>query len=291
MTSTREELIRQIESIRSSKNEIGNLPQKVQDWHGDLVKLIRAQGYTGGLVTGGVFTTESQVDLVWANRDQITKALGETWEKINEMEPGLEVPISFIDFANEWRNIKNDVVNAGNSFSETDLTGEWEGDAASRYREMRMRQKLALDTLPPTLEAIAQSLEKIAQSELTLYIDLATKSKDLVTKVLAVVTSLVKSYFNLPLGPISASTDLVAAVDASKTFILGIATSIATNAQTNMIEGNKIIQSISAQAGFPENRWPPGVVASYGDGIDGIRNALGDASVKDGDKSDWKLQL
>ncbi|MEU1994666.1 hypothetical protein ABZ511_09475 [Nocardia gamkensis] len=290
MTTTREELTKQIESIRSSKNEIGDLPRKVQDWHGYLVKLIRTEGYTGGLVTGSVFTTESQVDLVWANRDQINKALGETWDKLAEMEPGLEVPVTFIDYANEWRNIKNDIINAGNSFSETDLTGEWEGDAANRYREIRMRQKLALDTLPPTFEAIAQSLEKIAQSELALYIDLATKSKDLVTKVLVVVTSLAKSYFNLPFGPISASTDLVAAVDASKTFILGVATSIATNAQTNMIEGNKIIQSISTQAGFPGNKWPPGVVASYGDGINGIRNALGDASVNDGDKSDWKLQ-
>ncbi|MFR9767361.1 WXG100 family type VII secretion target [Nocardia sp. SC052] len=291
MTSTREELIRQIEAIRSSKNDIGNLPQKVQDWHGDLVKLIRAEGYTGGLVTGGVFTTEMQVDLVWANRDQINKALGETWDKLAEMEPGLEVPVTFIDYANEWRNIRNDIFNASNAFSETDLTGEWEGDAANRYRELRMRQKLALDTMPQVCETIATSLERIAQNELALYTDLATKSKDLVTKVLTIVTSLIKSFFNFPLGPISASTDLVAAVDASKTFILGAATSIATNAQTNMIEGNKITQNISAQAGLPENKWPPGVVASYGEGINGLRIALGDASVNDGDKSDWKLQL
>ncbi|MBF6150600.1 hypothetical protein, partial [Nocardia nova] len=93
------------------------------------VKLIRTQGYTGGLLTGSAVTTESQVDLVWANRDQINRALGETWDKLAEMEPGLEVPVTFIDYANEWRNIKNDIINAGNSFSETDLTGEWEGDA------------------------------------------------------------------------------------------------------------------------------------------------------------------
>ncbi len=58
-----------------------------------------------------------------------------------------------------------------------------------------------------------------------------------------------------------------------------------------MIEGNKIAQTLSAQAGLPHNKWPPGAIASYGDGISGIRNALGDASVTDGDKSDWQLKL
>ncbi|WP_069160874.1 hypothetical protein [Nocardia altamirensis] len=291
MTTAREELEKQIEAIRSSASEIGNLPQKVQDWHGDLVALIRAEGYTGGLATGGFITTESHVALVWENRDKINNALGETSKRLSEIDPGLEVPIRFLEYTNEWRNIKNDITNAASLISETDLTIEWEGDAATRYRDMRLRQRAAVESMPKTCEDIATNLETIAKNELTLYIDLATKSKDLVTKVLAVVTSLVKSYFSLPFGPISASADLVAAVDASKTFILGIATSIATNAQTNIIEGNKISQNISANAGLPMNKWPPGVVSSYGDGITGISTALGDASVKDGDKSDWELKL
>lgn len=32
-----------------------------------------------------------------------------------------------------------------------------------------------------------------------------------------------------------------------------------------------------------------GVKASYGPGIEGIRAAIGDASTKDGDKSDWTV--
>lgn len=291
MTSPSEELAKQIESIRGSKSEIGKLPEKVQAWHGELVALIRADGYTAGLISGKALVTENNVDAVWENRDKINKALGETWDKLAEVEPGFEVPITFIEYANEWRNIKHDITDARSAFSETDLSGEWEGDAANRYREMRLRQQVALDTMPQVCETIAASLEKIAQSELALYIDLANKTRELVSKVTGVIGTVVKSYFNFPWGTIAASADLVTAVDASKTFILGIATSVATNAQANMIEGNKITQSIAAQAGLPENRWPPGVVASYGDGISGLRSALGDASVRDGDKSDWELKL
>jgi hypothetical protein len=58
---------------------------------------------------------------------------------------------------------------------------------------------------------------------------------------------------------------------------------------TVMIEGNKISQIVAIQKGLPDNKWPSGVKASYGSGIEGIRAAIGDASTKDGDKSDWTV--
>jgi len=38
-----------------------------------------------------------------------------------------------------------------------------------------------------------------------------------------------------------------------------------------------------------DNKWPPGVKGAYGNGLDGIENAIGDATADDGDKSDWEL--
>lgn len=292
VTISRDELRKQIEAIRSNKSDIGDLPEKVQNWHGDLVKLIRANGYAGALTGNfvGAFSTEQMVDHVWGNRDKINDALGDTWDKLVEIDPGLEVPIKFIDYADEWRNITGDIIHAYNSFRETNLIAEWQGDAANRYREMRDRQEEPLKSLPQTCGSIANSLEEVARKELELYTDLATKSQDLVEKVTTFAANYVGSFFDLPLGPLSASDNLVAAVQASKSFILGAVTSIATNAQANMIEGNKIAQELSVQGGLPDNKWPPAVVAAYGNGIGGIRNAIGDASVTDGDKSDWNIR-
>ncbi|WP_433196287.1 hypothetical protein ACQP1G_43840 [Nocardia sp. CA-107356] len=293
MTTSRDELIKQIVAIRSSQSDIGNLPEVVQDWHGHIVAMIRANGY-GGVLTGNfgsALTTEDLVDKIWDNRDKINNALGETWDKLVEINPGLEVPVKFIEYADEWRKMNGDIINATTAYSETALYTEWQGDASNRYRDMRDRQKIALDSTAEVCLQIAVSLETVAKNELTLYTDLATKAQDLVSKVTALTGSYIKSAFDFPMGWISASTDLVSAVQASKTFILGITKSVADNAQSNMIEGNKIHGALVAQRGLPANKWPPAVVESYGKGIEGVRVAIGDASVTatDGDKSDWTI--
>lgn len=291
MTS-RDELIDRITAIRSQKSAIGNLPQKVEDWHGELVALVRTGGIVGALGSLGLTTllTEGAViEKIWENRDKINLALGETWNKINEMDPGLEVPVTFLDYADEWRNIKGDIDNANTAFSETDLMGDWSGDAAERFRSLRERQKLAFPAMSTLSEDIALNLEEVAQGELTLYTDLATAAQDLIEKVTELTGSYVSSMFNLPWGPITASSNLASAVEASSSFILDIAKSVASSAQNNIIAANRIAQSASVQYGIPNNQWPPGVVSSYGAGKDGIVAAIGDASTQDGDQSDWFL--
>ncbi|MFE6920244.1 hypothetical protein ACFVAV_04275 [Nocardia sp. NPDC057663] len=288
MTDTRGELEKQIAAIRSSENAIGNLPQKVQDWHGDLVKIIRTGGYSGAVVNpANALTVEAQVDLAWGNRDKINTALGETGQKLAEMNPGLEIPVTFMDFAYQWRMIRNDIYAARTSFGETDLIGEWTGDAATRYRELRIRQDKAFPAMSSLCENIAVNLESVAAAELTLYTTLATQAQQLVEKVTSFCAKMASSFFNLPFGPLTASTDLVTVVQASNTFILGITSSVATSAQANLKAANSIASDLKVQQDIPDNHWPPGVVASYGSGAEGLRVALGDASVNDGDKSDW----
>ncbi|UGT60889.1 WXG100 family type VII secretion target [Nocardia asteroides] len=290
MTS-RDELIRQIATIRSGQISIDDLPNKVQEWHGNLASLIRTSA-AAAAATGNVAAlvqAEGQVDLVWGNRDEINTTLGETGDKLAEMEPGLNVPVDFIDYAAQWRSVKSDINNAFTAISETVLYTEWQGDASNRYRDIHQRQSLACISLAEAATQIADSLDKVAEAELALYSDLATKIQDLISTVTNLTGSYISSAFNFPMGYITASSNLVSAVQASKKLVLDLASSIASNAATNTIEGNKIYDAVAAPRGLPSGQWPPAVVSSYGSGVDAVRDAIGDASVTDGDSSDWKL--
>jgi hypothetical protein len=288
----RKSLLDNISFIREKKDRIGDLPEKVSTYAGYLVMHVRSNGY-GGVVTNpiGALTVEDAVDEIWSERDKINKAIGQTWNKLEELDPDLEVPVKFIDVANEWRTLKGNVTAAGNDFTGTTLGAEWQGDAANRYAEMRTRQKDALGNLPPEFERIAGSLETLASSELTLYGDLATKSQELITKVEETTVDYLKALldvFSLG-GAVAQIKALTTAVEAVNTFMLATVRSMADAAKNNMIEGNKISQIVAIQKGLPDNKWPSGVKASYGSGIEGIRAAIGDASTKDGDKSDWTV--
>ncbi|MFX0575458.1 hypothetical protein [Nocardia nepalensis] len=278
--------------LRAKVIEVGDLPAKVSESCGHLVALVRANGY-GGVLTGnlaGALTVEDTVDSIWAERDKANAAINETWEKLKKLEPDLDVPVKFIDVANEWRNLRNNLIAASGDFIDTKLS-EWSGDAATRYEEMRTtRQQPALDNLPPEFNQIAVSLETIAGAELTLYGEIATKVQELISKVEDGFFNGVKALVSISFsGALSMAQELVKVVEAARTFIIGIVKTMGDAAKTNMIEGNKISQIVGIQKGLPDNKWPSGVKSSYGTGIEGIREAIGDASTKDGDKSDWTV--
>lgn len=289
----KQSLLEKSSYLRAKVIEVGDLPAKVDSGCGHLVKLVRANGYAGavnnpvGVLTGSV---EDAVDEIWAERDKANSAIRETWEKLKELEPDLDVPVKFIDVANEWRNLKNNLTAASGDFIDTKLS-EWSGDAATRYEEMRTtRQQPALDNLPLEFEKIALSLESIAAAELTLYGEIATKAQELISKVEDGFFNSVKSMLSISFsGALSVAQELVKVVEAARTFIIGIVKTMGDAAKTNMIEGNKISQIVEIQKGLPDNKWPSGVKSSYGTGIEGIREAIGDASTKDGDKSDWTV--
>ncbi|RBO91574.1 hypothetical protein [Nocardia puris] len=291
MTDVSSQLKAQIDFIRSNTDAIRDLPEKVDSFSGHVVKAVRTGGFAA-LAQGNpgpIVSNETQIiDEIWANRDKINEAIRDSWNKLDELNPELEVPVELVRIANEWRNVKGDIQAAEHDFDETNLSSEWEGDAAHRYIEMRTRQKAALVSLPAVCEDVAKSLESVATEELELYGELATRTQELIAKVIEVTGSFVSSSFDLPFGPITAQTDLLTAVQASRQLILGTVVSMAESALENIIEGNIIAQTLSIQAGIPNNKWPTGVKASYGQGVDGIRTAIGDGSAGDGDKSDWE---
>lgn len=290
--SSRDDLIRHIASLRSSKSDIGNLPQQVEDWHGNLVKAIRTGEIISAISSIGisVFVNEAFViEKVWDNRDKINRALGTTWQKLNEMDPGLEVPVKFLDHADEWKNVQGDIVEAGNRFRTAQLIGVWKGDAADRYRVLHGVQSAAFPGMKDMCGEVAKNLQDVAAAELTLYSDLVSKSHDLIEKVTSLTGSYLSSLGSMPFGPLSASSNLVSATEASNTFIVGIINSTAANAFAITKAANDIAQAQSVQDGIPYNKWPPAVIAAFGEGKQGVTAALGDASTRDGDKSDWQL--
>ncbi|MFC3964663.1 hypothetical protein [Nocardia jiangsuensis] len=292
MSGDRASLIDKISYIREKKDRIGDLPAKVDDYAGVLVSHVRASGYGSAVVNPlGALSVEDAVDEIWRERDKANSAIRETWAKLDQLDPDLEVPVRFIDVANEWRGLRNTLIEVGNNFNDTNLASEWQGAAATRYAELRVRQKDAFDFLPLEFDKIAQSLETIASSELTLYGELAVKAQELITKVEEVTVDYIDALldvFSLS-GAVAQIKALTSAVEAANSFILGVVRGMAEAAKNNMIEGNKIAESIDVQKGLPDNRWPSAVKSSYGAGIEGIRAAIGDGSTRDGDKSDWSV--
>ncbi|MFC8530848.1 hypothetical protein [Nocardia sp. NPDC057227] len=292
MSDDRASLIDKISYIREKKDRIGDLPAKVDDYAGALVAHIRTAGYGNAVVNPfGALTVEDTVDEVWRERDKTNSAIRETWAKLSRLDPDLEVPVRFIDVANEWRGLRNNLVEAGNNFNDTILASEWQGAAATNYAELRVRQKDAFDFLPLEFDKIALSLEGIASSELALYGELAVKAQELITKVEETTVDYLGALldvFSLS-GAVAQIKALTSAVEAANSFILAVVRGMAEAAKNNMIEGNRISESLHVQKGLPDNRWPSGVKSSYGAGIEGIRTAIGDGSTRDGDKSDWSV--
>jgi len=214
-----DELTRAIEAIRSDKGRINDLPQDVHNWFGNLVKLVRTGGIISGISSGMLITAFDEnvvIPKIWVYRDRINNTLGQTWEKLEEVDPGLEVPVTFLGYADEWRNIGGTIITAGNSFSETDLKGEWTGDAADRFWAMRTRQAPAFTAMGAMCEKVATNLEAVAEAELGLYTDLSTTTHDLIEKVTGLIGSYLGSFFDLPAGPLSSLGDVAFSSGSSK---------------------------------------------------------------------------
>jgi len=289
-------LVEAITAIRSDKGVIKDLPQDVHNWCGNLVKIVRTGGILSFASSLGTMTAVDEkvvIPKIWEYRDQINNALGETVRKLDEMDPDLDMPVRFLDYANEWKNVQGDIYHAANSFSETNLRGDWSGDAADRFWAMRQRQEPAFKAMSETCKTVADNLEEVAKAELELYSNLTTHTRELIEKVTGLVGNYLGSFFDLPFGPISSLGDVATAVESVNSFILTVSSDVAKSAFDNIQAANDIAQAESVQQGIPDNHWPPAVVAYPGSSPNDkqrITETIGDASTQDGDKSDWSIE-
>ncbi|MFR9752656.1 WXG100 family type VII secretion target [Nocardia sp. 004] len=253
---TESSLRAKIDEIESNISEINDLPQRVQAGFGELVKVVRIVGHTGSILNPfGYFVTEEIVDKIWENRDKIHEAMGKIIEKLGEFLKGIAVPITFINYADEWRNIQGAFDDAHNEYGYTSLRSDWQGIAADRYRDMREIHDSAYTAMSAMCAQVSENLESIAVSTLELYSDIAANTFELVSNTQQSLADIASQ------GPLAVleTDELVTIVLGLQKFILDNVSDVMKTAQKLMIAGNRIAQATSVQDGIPNNRWPSAV--------------------------------
>jgi hypothetical protein len=286
--NTQPDMQSKIDAIIADKIEIDKLPQGVNDGFGDLVKWVRICGHTGSLLNPfSHWGVEELVDQLWDNRDKVLESLKKIIDKLVEFIKGIGVPITFIGYADTWRNIGGAYVNAGNEYNKTSLKSDWDGVAAGRYRDMWEMHGKAFVSMPIMCEKVAVGLENVAVQTLDLYIAVAKNTLELVQNTKQAIADMAEKG---PLAILEAG-NLVEVVVGLETFIFDNIAQIATTAQLQVIAGNNIAQATSVQDGIPGNKWPPavtgrvvenGVVVKPGEAYD-------DGTVLDGTNS-WSVK-
>jgi len=285
---TKEDLQTNIDTILQDKNEIDGLPPKVESAYGELVRWIRIGGHLGaGLNPFAHWGVEELVDTLWDNRTAVVASLKKIIDTLTDLIEGIAMPITFIQYADTWRNIGGEFTHAGNTFLKTDLKSDWQGVAADRYRDMRDIQNRAFQSMPKLCEQVAVSLENVAVDTLELYIQIAKNTQEVVHNTKQAIADIAEKG---PLALLEAG-NLVDIVQGLEKFILDNVTAVIQTAQKQMIEGNRIAQATSVQDGLPDNKWPPAVTGRVVE--DGVVVESGedysDGTVTDGNNK-WSVK-
>lgn len=267
---TRSDLTTNIEAINTKAEELEGQPDRVNDAFGKIVLAVRVTGW-GLFALGGGATAEAVIDRLWDERDKVLKYIEDAGTKLAELIKGIAVPVTFIDYANAWRDVASAITNAGTQIDETKLNAHWSGIAAEAYENSRIRQAkpCGQQALPASCETIATSLEEVAVKTLDLY-------REIVEAILSLISSIGEIVAAAATGPIAAAQtgDIVAAIGNAYNAIAQAVGSVASSAQNSIINGNKIAQASSDIDGLPDNKWPPMAVDD--------NSKFDDATVSDG---------
>ncbi|WP_328406251.1 hypothetical protein [Nocardia sp. NBC_00403] len=250
---TRTDLGTNIESIKTKAAELGKKPDSVNDAFGDIVKSVRISGWGFFGIAGGL-SAEAVVDRLWDERDEVQKHIKDAGTKLEELIKGIAIPVTFIDYANTWRDIGSAITNAGTQIGETSLKAHWSGIAAESYDNSRTRQERPCTptALPASCETIAAALEDVAVKTLELY-------REIVEAILSLISSIGEIVAAAETGPAAVfqTAAIVSAIGNAYNAIALAIGSIASSAQNSIINGNKIAQASSDIDGLPDNKWPP----------------------------------
>ncbi|MFX0580418.1 hypothetical protein [Nocardia nepalensis] len=287
---SRTDLDKQIDAMRLVAKDLELLPSGYEDDVNKLIDLLRT-GEIGLTVTTlglGMLASEYLIDKIEDHRKSIEETITSVLNKLTEFQTGVKTPITFIETAENWRLIRNKIKDAGGQAKTTNLNSEWEGVAAGRYFIVYGLQNEAFTSMDGLCEKIAGQLETLAKAILDLY-------KKLVTALLEFKNEIANKMTGIWMkGPAAVFTldDLVKTVGVLQTKIFNIFGECATMAQNSMIAGNNIAAEVATQSGLPFNKWPSIHVEAEGVDSDGKRYKYNleytDASVLDGDGSDWK---
>ncbi|NNH75873.1 hypothetical protein HLB23_39495 [Nocardia uniformis] len=171
----------------------------------------------------------------------------------------MDFPVTLIETANQWRNVKTFVTNAGNACSDAELeVSKWEGDGQEAYEYMRrFRQAPAFKATVDFTEKMAEVLEDFADGVLSYYNDLHTN----IISLINTVKNFLGSVMSIKL--VQAFVDLLSETCGTITDLIW---SIVKSLAKARIAGNTILDSVGANLGYTmENKWPTPDVSSFSD--------------------------
>ncbi|MEV0078704.1 hypothetical protein AB0H58_20075 [Nocardia neocaledoniensis] len=276
--------------MRLAAKDLELLPSGYEDDVNKLIEILRA-GEIGLTVTTlglGMIASEYVINRIENDRDSIEQTISSVLNKLTAFQSEEKTPVTFIDTADNWRRIRNLITDAGTQAKTTNLNTDWEGVAATRYFVVYGLQNEAFTSMASLCEKIAAQLETVAKAILDLYKKLVAALLELKNEIANKMTGLAMK------GPAAVFVldDLVKTAGTIQTKIFNIFSECGTMAQANMIAGNNIAAEVATQSGLPFNSWPSIRVQAVGVDDQGKPRPYeldyNDASVLDGDGSDWK---
>lgn len=149
---------------------------------------------------------------------------------------------------------------------ETD--NEWTGDAAYRYGEAVTAQGKALSQIKTITDNLQTTLNEIASALRVFWVAIAVAFGSYVVLMIGCIVGACTVVGTIP--------SLIAALGFSVTFLGAVATFSNDFANTLGEKKAKLEQQSTMDGQFANGNWPPAVA-----------DKMSDASVRDGDKSDW----
>jgi uncharacterized protein YukE len=149
-----------------------------------------------------------------------------------------------------------------------DTDNEWTGDAADRYGEAVTAQNKALTQIKTITENLQTTLNEIASALKVFWVGIAIAFGTYVALMIGCIIGAATVVGTVP--------SLVAALGFSVAFLGGVVTLSNNFANTLDEKKAKLDQQSTMDGQFANGEWPSAVT-----------DKMSDASVKDGDKSDW----
>jgi hypothetical protein len=192
-------------------------------------------------------------DKVVAGWNSFCGSIRKVWDFWYEMCSNMGSPAKLWATADAWSDTVGAPVSAQVQSADGGLLtvdDNWDGDAASAYRQTLPLQKTALDKVKTTLtDGISGALSDVAKGIMAFWTGLAVALIALVVGIVGALAS-AATIFGLPAAPFIASAAALAA-DAA---VIGgglILKSVCSSAST------ALRQRLDDNAGFHEGHWPP----------------------------------
>lgn len=241
-------------------------------------------GSIGGVVTTALSSTVVQILLTppvvtWLVDavNWLVNALSTALQKIWEFLQGIAAPVTFLVDAFTWGDVQIEaarIAEAVNPGSNTDMkVGTiWKGPAADAYARSIKPQTEKAAKISSGAKAVAISLGVCGAAGLAFYIALGV----IIVRLIIGAAAVIAAFGTVALAPAGVALAIEEAAVNSGMIIAAVSTLTAClGAQAQ--QANSIRSDIMSS--FPEGKWPDPTVAGFSD-----------ASMSDGDGSDWRLR-